>query len=134
MEEKFYAVVGYDNLYRGRDGMIERKVIYGTEDLALTVAKGLADSVIYFNEQIKDGLEELFHDQCNFEGIDDYLSVDYHRVRNFIWTDDREWEIYELDESKLPTKHPRELTDMFNNDPKEFIDKYARGFSWITMV
>ena len=44
MEEKFYAVAGYDNLYAGRDGMIKRKVIYGIEDLALTVAKGLADS------------------------------------------------------------------------------------------
>lgn len=134
MEEKLYAVAGYENFNAGRNGMIKRKVFYGTEDLALTVAKGLADSVIFSNEKITNDLEEMTRDQCDFEGIVDYFSDEADRVRNFIFTDDREWEIYELDESKLPTKHYYELTDMFNNDPENFIDKYARGFSWITMV
>jgi hypothetical protein len=133
MEEKFYAIAGYDNLYAGFGGKVERKVIYGTEDLAWEVARGLAESVIYSDDQIRDDLEEMIHDQCDFEGIDDYLSDEADRVRNFIWADDREWEIYELDESKLPTKHPSELTDVFNNNPEDFINKYARGFSWVTM-
>jgi hypothetical protein len=134
MEEKLYAVAGFDNLYAGRDGMIKRKVFYGTEDLAWEVAKGLAESVIFSNEKITNDLEEMAHDQCDFEGIANYFSNEADRVRNFIATDDREWEIYELDESKLPTKHYYELTDMFNNNPKDFIDKYARGYSWTTML
>jgi hypothetical protein len=134
MEEKFYAVVGFDNLYGGRDGMVEREVIYGTEDHAWEVAKELAESVISSYGQIGDDLEEMTHDQCDFEGIDDYFSDEADRVREFIWADDREWEIYELDESKLPTEDLRELTDMFDNDSEEFIDKCAKELSWTTMV
>ena len=133
MEEKFYAVAGYDNLYAGRDGMIKRKVIYGTEDLACEVAKGLAEFVISSYRQIGDDLEEVFHNDCDSVGINDYLSNEADKLRNFIWADDREWEVHELDESILPTKHPRELTDMYNNNPEDFINKYARGLGWVTM-
>jgi hypothetical protein len=126
MEEKFYAVIGFDDIYGGLHGMVEREVIYGTEDYAWEVAKGLAESVISSYGQIEDDLEAATQNECDFYGIDDYFSDEANVIRESLWAEDVRTNICELDASKLPTEDLHELTDMFNNNPSDFIDKYAR--------
>lgn len=120
-----WAIKGYDEFYGGLHGMIEYEIFEGTEEEAN--ARGLEMSYEVINDYaaITDALEEDVKDQCEWENIDyDEGGEEVDNIRDEVYGEDTGWNIYRLDENKLPTSDFKKLEDMFYNSPDEFLREY----------
>ena len=120
-----WAIKGYDEFYGGLHGMIEYEIFEGTEKEA--DARGLEMSYEVINDygDIIDALEEDVKDQCEWENIDyDEGGEEVDNIRDEVYGEDTGWNIYRLDENKLPTSDFKKLEDMFYNSPDEFLREY----------
>lgn len=121
----YWAIKAYDDIYGGLHGMQEVEILRGTEDEASQIASEMAGDVIDSYYDIRDALEEKVERICELEGIDLEDESEVDEIRGEVYDEDVQWEIYELDITKLPTVNTMELRDMFYNNPDEFLKKYA---------
>ena len=121
----YWAIKAYDDIYGGLHGMQDINILCGTEDEAREVASDMAFDVIDSYYDIRDALEEKVERICELEGIDLADESEVDEVREEVYDQDAQWEIYELDRTKLPTVNTVKLRDMFYNNPDEFLEKYA---------
>ena len=121
----YWAIKAYDDIYGGLHGMQDINILCGTEDEAREVASDMAFDVIDSYYDIRDALEEKIERICELEGIDFADESEVDEVREEVYDQDAQWEIYELDRIKLPTVNTVKLRDMFYNNPDEFLEKYA---------
>ena len=121
----YWAIKAYDDIYGGLHGMQDINILCGTEDEAREVASDMAFDVIDSYYDIRDALEEKVERICELEGIDLADESEVNEVREEVYDQDAQWEIYELDRTKLPTVNTVKLRDMFYNNPDEFLEKYA---------
>ena len=121
----YWAIKAYDDIYGGLHGMQDINILCGTEDEAREVASDMAFDVIDSYYDIRDALEEKVERICELEGIDLADESEVDEVREEVSDQDAQWEIYELDRTKLPTVNTVKLRDMFYNNPDEFLEKYA---------
>ena len=124
-----WAIKAYEELYGGLHGMYSLDIVEGSEKFAEDVAKGMSMSVMESYDEISDQLEDDVEAQFDFYGYDCEDEVDEEgakeHIRNEIYSQNMAWDLYELDENKLPTKNLRILVDEFNNDEEDFLKKYA---------
>lgn len=120
-----WAIKAYDDIYGGLHGMQDIDIFDGTEDEASQIASEMAGDVIDSYYDIRDALEEEVERICELEGIDLEDESEVDEIREEVYGSDAQWEIYELDITKLPTVDTMELRDMFYNTPDEFLEKYA---------
>lgn len=121
-----WAIKGYDEFYGGLHGMVEYEIFEGTEEEA--DARGLEMSYEVINDysSIIDALEDDVKFQCEQEDLDyDEGGEEVDDIRAEVYGGDTAWNIYQLDESKLPTLDLGKLENMFYNNPDEFLEKYA---------
>lgn len=116
----FWAVKGYDAFFGGMDGMCSLDVIEGTEAEANERGLELSWETIESYADIMDQLE------CEIEGYDFYDDDEEDRIREEVYQKDIEFYYFELDETKLPTRDVRELSNMYYNDEDEFRAKYEK--------
>ena len=121
----YWAIKAYDDIYGGLHGMQDINILCGTEDEAREVASDMAFDVVDSYYDIRDALEEKVERICELEGIDLADESEVDEVREEVYDQDAQWEIYELDRTKLPTVNTVKLRDMFYNNPDEFLEKYA---------
>ena len=121
----YWAIKAYDDIYGGLHGMQDINILCGTEDEAREVASDMAFDVIDSYYDIRDALEEKVERICELEGIDLADESEVDKIRGEVYDQDAQWEIYELDRTKLPTVNTVKLRDMFYNNPDEFLEKYA---------
>ena len=121
----YQAIKAYDDIYGGLHGMQDINILCGTEDEAREVASDMALDVIDSYYDIRDALEEKVERICELEGIDLEDESEVDEIREEVYDQDAQWEIYELDRIKLPTVNMVKLRDMFYNNPDEFLEKYA---------
>lgn len=120
-----WAIKAYDDIYGGLHGMQDIDIFDGTEDEASQIASEMAGDVIDSYYDIRDALEEEVERICELEGIDLEDESEVDEIREEVYDEDAQWEIYELDITKLPTVNTMELRDMFYRNPDEFLEKYA---------
>ena len=120
-----WAIKAYDDIYGGLHGMQDIDIFDGTEDEASQIASEMAGDVIDSYYDIRDALEEEVERICELEGIDLEDESEVDEIREEVYDEDAQWEIYQLDRTKLPTINTMELRDMFYNTPDEFLEKYA---------
>ena len=121
-----WAIKGYDEFYGGLHGMIDYEIFEGTEQEA--EAEGLEMSYEVINDYsfIIDALEDDVKFQCEQEDLDyDEGGEEVDDIRAEVYGEDTAWNIYQLDESKLPTLDFDKLENMFYRNPDEFLEKYA---------
>ena len=120
-----WAIKGYDEFYGGLHGMIAYEIFEGTEEEADARGLEMSYEVINDYEAITDALEEDVKDQCEWENIDyDEGGEEVDNIRDEVYGEDTGWNIYRLDENKLPTSDFNKLEDMFYNNPDEFLREY----------
>ena len=124
-----WAIKAYEELYGGLHGMYSLDIVKGSEEFAEDIAKEMSMSVMESYDEISDQLEDDVEAQFDFYGYDCEDEADEEgakeHIRNEIYSQNMAWDLYELDENKLPTKNLRILVDEFNNDEEDFLKKYA---------
>ena len=123
----YWAIKGYDDYYGGLHGMVEYKVIEGTEEDANNHGLEMSYSVIESYSEIEEALEDNIEDELGYYDFEDDDEEEATRdsIRSRTYNQDTAWEIHQLDKSKLPTLNLSELGDMFYDNPDEFLEKYA---------
>lgn len=124
MNENYYAIEGFDNIYQGLHGMIEREVFFGTFQEAMDVMRELSQEVMGSYNEIEENLEETVREICDDEEID-YMSDEADEIRGNVWEENIDGNIYKLKTEELPTKDIEVLSESFWNDPEDFLEKYA---------
>ena len=121
-----WAIKGYDEFYGGLHGMIDYEIFEGTEQEAEAEGLEMSYEVINDYSSIIDALEDDVKFQCEQEDLDyDEGGEEVDDIRAEVYGEDTAWNIYQLDESKLPTLDFDKLENMFYRNPDEFLEKYA---------
>lgn len=121
-----WAIKGYDEFYGGLHGMIDYEIFEGTEQEAEAEGLEMSYEVINDYSSIIDALEDDVKFQCEQEDLDyDEGGEEVDDIRAEVYGEDTAWNIYQLDESKLPTLDLNKLKNMFYRNPDEFLEKYV---------
>lgn len=121
-----WAIRAYDNFYEGLHGMETYNILEGTEEEADEWGLEMSYEVIESYMDIYNSLEDDIREYCEEEGFDyDENGEEVEDIREEVYRGDTAWDIHELDRAKLPTLNFYKLSNMFYNNPDEFLKLYA---------
>lgn len=121
-----WAIRAYDNFYEGLHGMETYNILEGTEEEADEWGLEMSYEVIESYMDIYNSLEDDIREYCEEEGFDyDENGEEVEDIREEVYRGDTAWDIHELDRAKLPTLNFYKLSNMFYNNPDEFLELYA---------
>jgi len=128
-----WYVCGQDQMYRGLHGMKICTIEVGTEDDAMTTARGLSYEVMDSYEEISDSLEAQIAEECweydiNYNDSFTWSDEDGEKIdeiKDEVYEENLDFFCVELDESKLPTLDPYELDEILHKiGAEEFLKEY----------